>query len=241
MEDNETEIKPWTHFYWDIFANTCWPFDEASVVCGRTDGHFQYEDSQLSSTHCEFSIENNKCFLTDLDSTNGTHLNMKEVVSSMPMELKCFDVIVFGSQIIIYFNENIFKVKTREELLEHLHKNIDNEDIFTEVKNKTILFMRSHHPRMIVKKKIQVLETKISDAFNMKEDKLGKYIDKSSELDGHITQLKTKIEELAAKKEKVIKEQELLASKIDPQINSLIEQKENFENEYERLTDLTKA
>ena len=23
MTEEATEVKPWTHFYWDIFANTC--------------------------------------------------------------------------------------------------------------------------------------------------------------------------------------------------------------------------
>lgn len=241
MLDEEIEVKPWTHFYWDIFANTCWPFDEAEVVCGRSEGHFQYEDAELSSSHCQFSIVDGKCLLTDLESSNGTYLNMKEVVPSCPLELKCYDIIIFGRQIIIYFNEDIFKIKTREDLLAKLKKNVDNQDIYTEIKNKTILFMKGHHSRMIIKKKVQVLEAKIVDAYNIKEDKLSKYDAKLTKYDEQIKLVNEKLKEIKALKEKLEQEKESLTAKIDPQIDKLIEQKESFEDEYENLSDLTNA
>ena len=175
MTDELPKVKPWTHFYWSIFENKFWPFDEDVVVCGRTEGAFQYDDGELSGSHCQFTITDGKATITDLDSKNGTYLNQKEIGKNEPVPLKCFDVVIFGSQIIIYMDINIFKVKSREDILETIDKNIENENIYTEIKNKILLFMKVHHPRLIVRKKMQVLEEKIANAYNIKEDKLGKY------------------------------------------------------------------
>jgi len=241
MTEEHAQVKAWTHFYWDIFANTCWPFDEDVITCGRNEGQFQYEDAELSGSHCQFSIENGKCFLKDLDSSNGTYLNEKEIADSEAIQLKCFDVVIFGRQIIIYLDENIFKIKEREDILESIKKNIEDENIYNEIKNKTLIFMKGHHPRLIIKKKVQVVEKKIADAYNIKEDKLSKYDNKAAEVTDLIGQHKAKIKQLEEKVLLIETEKNKLAAKIDPQIDALHAQVQNLEDEYEALSDKTIA
>ncbi len=241
MTDEESKVKPWTHFYWDIFANTCWPFDEDVVTCGRNEGLFQYEDAELSGSHCEFSIMGGKCFLKDLESRNSTYLNEKEIEANTPIQLKCFDVVIFGRQIIVYLDENIFKVKTREDILESIDKNIENENIYNEIKNKTLIFMKGHHPRMIIKKKVQVLEKKIADAYNIKEEKLSKYDEKAAEISHLVEQHKAKIKQLEEKIAYVESEKGKMAAKIDPQIDALHAQVQELNDNYDHLEDKTMA
>lgn len=239
MSNEELRVKPWTHFYWDIFANKFWPFDDDVVVCGRTEGHFQYEDNELSGSHCQFNIENNKCFITDLGSKNGTFLNQKPLPKSEATPLKCFDVVIFGSQIIIYMDENIFKVQQRDDIIQTIDKNIESENIFNEIKNKTLVFMRSHHPRLIIGKKIQVLSDKIANAYNVKEDKLSKYDDKATEIQDLANQHLKKVSELKEKIKYVLTEKEKLTAKIDPQIDALHKEKEDLNDELEKLQEST--
>lgn len=239
MGDEESKVKPWTHFYWDIFANTCWPFDEDIVTCGRNQGQFQYEDAELSGAHCEFSIVDGKCFLKDLESRNSTYLNEKEIEANTPIQLKCFDVVIFGRQIIIYLDENIFKVQTRDDILESIKMNIQNENIYNEIKNKTLVFMKGHHPRMIIKKKVQVLENKIADAYNIKEEKLSKYDEKAKEIADLVEKHKAKIAQLEEKIAYVYSEKDKLAAKIDPQIDALHAQVQDLNDNYESLEEKT--
>jgi hypothetical protein len=239
MSDEEVRVKPWTHFYWDIYANKFWPFDEDVVVCGRTDGHFQYEDNELSGAHCQFSIEDEKCFITDLASKNQTFLNLKPLPKSEPTALKCFDVVIFGSQIIIYMDENIFKVQTRDDIIQTIDKNIDSDNIFNEIKNKTLVFMRSHHPRLIIGKKLQVLDEKIANAYNLKEEKLSKYDEKAVEIQDLANQHLKKVEQLKEKIKYVLTEKEKLTAKIEPQIDALHNQKNELSEELEILQEAT--
>lgn len=235
MTDDLPKVKIWTHFYWDIFANTCWPFDEDKIICGRTEGHFQYEDNELSGSHCSFTIIEGKCFLEDLDSKNSTYLNEKELTPCIPTQLKCFDVIIFGSQIIIYMDENIFKVKERDDLLDSLKLNVKNENIYNEIKNKTLLFMKGHHPRLVLRKKVLVLENKIAEAYNIKEEKLSKYDEKASEVKDLIEQHKAKIAKLQDKVDLINAEKEKVSEKIDPQIDALHQQVQELNEELQEL------
>jgi hypothetical protein len=57
MSNEEVSVRALTHFYWDIFGNKFWPFDEDTIVCGRNQGYFQYDDGELSGSHCQFSID----------------------------------------------------------------------------------------------------------------------------------------------------------------------------------------
>lgn len=239
MSDEQARVKPWTHFYWDIFGNKFWPFDEDVVVCGRNDGHFQYEDNELSGSHCQFSIEEGKCFITDLASKNGTYLNQKPLPKSEAVQLKCFDVIIFGSQIIIYMDENIFKVQSRDDIIQTIDKNIENENIYNEIKNKTLVFMRGHHPRLMIRKKMQLLDDKIASAYNIKDQKLSKYDEKAKEIEELANQHMKKIEKLKEKIKYVLTEKEKLTAKIDPQIDALHKQREELDSELEGLNDAT--
>ncbi len=239
MSDSESTVKPWSHFYWDIYGNKFWPFDEDVIVCGRNDGHFQYEDSELSGSHCQFSIEENICYITDLESRNGTYLNQKPLPKAEATALKCFDVIIFGSQIIIYMDENIFKVKTRDDINQSIDKNIENENIYNEIKNKTLVFMRSHHPRLVIGKKIQVLEQKIASAYNIKEEKLSKYDEKAKEIEDLANQHLKKVELLKEKIKYILTEKEKLTAKIDPQIEALLKQREELGDDLDSFEEAT--
>lgn len=230
---------PFTHFYWDIYANTCWSFDEDQIVCGRIEGHFQYEDSELSASHCQFSIQNNKCFLTDLESKNGTYHNQKLIEKEKPQELKCFDVIIFGSQIIIYMDQNIFKLNSREDILQTIDLNIENKNIFNEIKNKTIVFMRNLHPKLVIQKKILTMDAKIAGAYNIQEDKLQKYDQKVQEIKGLADQHLKKVKQLEEKIKHVLAEKEKLSNKIKPQIDSLHKEREQLDSQLESLDEAT--
>lgn len=238
-ETEGPKVRAWTHFYWDIFANTCWPFDEDEVICGRTEGQFQYEDNELSGSHCKFTVKDGVCFIEDMGSKNGTYLNLKELDGIEPKKLKCFDVIIFGSQIIIYLDVNIFKVETRDDIMNSIKENIDNENVLEQIKNKCLIFMRSHHPRLVIRKKIQVVEKKIANAYNIKDEKLATYDAKAAEIQGVVEQHKAKIKQLEDKIALVMAEKDKMAAKIDPQIDALHAQVEKFNDEIEALNDKT--
>jgi len=228
-----------TFYYWDIFANTCWPFDEDIVICGRSEGQFQYEDSELSKRHCQFSIESGKCFLTDLQSSNGTYLNLKELTPASEVQLKCFDVIIFGSQIIIFLDEEVLSIQSRDELLAKIEVHLDNEDIFNQIKMKSVFFMKSHHSRMLLQRKIKQLESKIASAYIQKDQKLSKYVEKVDEVKKTIILHRKKIDQLTAHIEKVETAKAKIAAKIDPQISELHRKLDEYIKQHESIEDKT--
>lgn len=63
-----------------------------------------FDAKVLSRTHAEFMFENNKVFIRDLRSSNGTFLNgtrlSEEGVMSSPFELHNGDLLEFGIDII---------------------------------------------------------------------------------------------------------------------------------------------
>ena len=148
-------------------------------------------------------------------------------------------MVIFGSQIIIYMDENIFKVQTRDDITQTIDKNIDSENIFNEIRNKTLVFMRSHHPRLLIGKKIQILDEKIANAYNLKEEKLSKYDEKAVEIQDLANQHLKKVEQLKEKIKYVLTEKEKLTAKIDPQIDALHNQKNELSEDLETLHEAT--
>lgn len=54
------------------------------------------EDSSVSRMHASIEMECEECYLTDLQSTNGTSINGKPLISGSPMLLRHGDRITFG-------------------------------------------------------------------------------------------------------------------------------------------------
>lgn len=54
------------------------------------------EDSSVSRIHASIEMECEECYLTDLQSTNGTRINGKPLISGSPMLLRHGDRITFG-------------------------------------------------------------------------------------------------------------------------------------------------
>jgi hypothetical protein len=77
------------------------------IVIGRKDEFANYvipDNKKVSSCHLKIYKENEKWFVEDENSTNGTRLNGAKLPPLTPMELKYGDVISFVGETIIYEN-----------------------------------------------------------------------------------------------------------------------------------------
>jgi hypothetical protein len=50
----------------------------------------------VSGAHAKIEAKDNKVYITDLESTNGTYIDSKKISSNTPVELKPGSVVVFG-------------------------------------------------------------------------------------------------------------------------------------------------
>jgi pSer/pThr/pTyr-binding forkhead associated (FHA) protein len=50
----------------------------------------------VSGAHAKIEAKDDKVYITDLDSTNGTYIDSKKISSNTPVELKPGSVVVFG-------------------------------------------------------------------------------------------------------------------------------------------------
>ena len=75
------------------------PIDSTPFVIGRmADCDIQTLENQISKRHCAivFRKKNQKYYLKDLGSQNGTFLNGHYIENAVPVELKDQDVIQVG-------------------------------------------------------------------------------------------------------------------------------------------------
>jgi len=81
---------------------------EALVTIGRVpDNVLQIEDISVSSRHAQLALdESGDYILRDLGSTNGTHLNGREIAAEEDHKLQDGDKIVFGKIDASYVSEN---------------------------------------------------------------------------------------------------------------------------------------
>lgn len=70
------------------------------AVIGRTTDQIQLTDNSASRRHAEIRPENGHWILTDLNSSNGTYLNGRRIVS--PTQLKHGDQIKVGSSLMVF-------------------------------------------------------------------------------------------------------------------------------------------
>lgn len=77
----------------DVYSAVC----DATILIGRSKNAdiTITDDKQLSGRHCEIRKAGNKCYIRDLDSTNGTILNGLPIEEEMPLLQD--DVIYIGS------------------------------------------------------------------------------------------------------------------------------------------------
>jgi len=61
-------------------------FASGSIKVGRAKNEVILSDKKISGKHCEFSIEGDQVFVTDLGSTNGTFLGGKKVQGKMKLQ-----------------------------------------------------------------------------------------------------------------------------------------------------------
>lgn len=92
------------------------------VVIGRSKSKYNninLEDSVISRQHAKFVLKKNKSklYIVDLNSTNGTFVNNKEITT--PRLLKTGDDLIFGDQ------PNSFKIISEKDL-HNFQKNYSN-------------------------------------------------------------------------------------------------------------------
>jgi len=78
------------------------PIEDREFTIGRLPGnHLELTDEKVSRRHCRISRENGAYILEDLESSNGTEVNNREITSCEIVE---GDVIRLG-QVVLYFSE----------------------------------------------------------------------------------------------------------------------------------------
>lgn len=61
----------------------CFEIRDGSVI-GRTQGDIQVRNGHVSRRHCTFAVRNDRLYLTDLNSTNGVFLRIRNAVQIDP-------------------------------------------------------------------------------------------------------------------------------------------------------------
>lgn len=96
------------------------------AVIGRRNSDFNLQDQRISTVHTKIEIREEKVFVEDLNSRNGTFINGKKVEA--PSEAKNLDIIEVGfTKIRINIVENLefFKSKQRKNIDEKTARNAD--------------------------------------------------------------------------------------------------------------------
>jgi pSer/pThr/pTyr-binding forkhead associated (FHA) protein len=76
-------------------TGNAFPLPEAGVHLGRERGDILFpEDGYVSGLHCRLSVDKGRVFLTDLGSSNGTFVRLREET-----ELRSGDVLLMGQQL----------------------------------------------------------------------------------------------------------------------------------------------
>src|SRR5690606_35859497 len=68
--------------------------DAAEFVVGRSRADFKLSDKKVSGKHCRILIEDNKVFVEDLGSTNGTFVGGRKIESAT--QIHNLDEIIVG-------------------------------------------------------------------------------------------------------------------------------------------------
>ena len=195
------------------------------MVAGRSEGDLLFEDTELSGRHCRFFLEENKWHFEDLGSTNGSLVNGAEQLPNAPPHLiGPFHVVIFGSQIIVVLDQQITKIKDRQQLLDYISKNCDNKYVFEAIKKKSVFFMKAKFPQMVLRIKVARLEHKIDLAKVQKQQKLILYDQKAEELLKKKELIDQKVKQLALNKSK-------MGNQIDAQIEPIVNQLEVLQEE----------
>jgi len=83
---------------------------EGSNVVGRNRGEIKLSDKKASGRHCQFILENDRVYLEDLGSTNGTFMGAHKVGDRL--ELHNLDTVTIGlSKITVAIIEDVKKFK----------------------------------------------------------------------------------------------------------------------------------
>ncbi len=69
-----------------------------TCTIGRREGDIKFNDESVSGIHARLHIENDKLFLTDLGSSNGTFVNGNKVEPNITVEVFHADLIAVGQQ-----------------------------------------------------------------------------------------------------------------------------------------------
>ncbi len=87
--------------------------DKTSFSVGRGQASdLVFLHHELSRKHFSIDVRDNKIFITDLQSSNGTFIKSKQIEPGVPTELQEGDSIGFGGPIDFYFEVSILELKS---------------------------------------------------------------------------------------------------------------------------------
>lgn len=87
----------------------------AETVIGRgEDAGYMLDDSEVSRHHCLVRVDGSTCFVSDLDSLNGTQLNGRELRPGVVHRLRHLDEIRLGTSRLLFLGAR-FAESRREE------------------------------------------------------------------------------------------------------------------------------
>ena len=100
--------------------------EKSSIIIGRRNSDFNLQDQRISTVHSKIEIKDEKVFVQDLNSRNGTFVNGKK--ADEPMEVKNLEEIEVGfTKIRVNIVENLefFKTKQKKMIDEKTARNAD--------------------------------------------------------------------------------------------------------------------
>ena len=137
-----------TLFIWSVVHNTVLSYVEKAMI-GRHHEPFK-TDEYLDRDHFEIIQENGQWFTVIKETTNGSFHNGQSLEVGTKIELKPFDILMGGDQILVIMNRDIVKIATREEFLAQL---ILKGDEYVEqnksIQTRSLAFFKLEFPNFV--------------------------------------------------------------------------------------------
>lgn len=166
------------------------------VVGRSSETNIVIDDDKISSTHLKVTIKEDKLFIEDLKTSNGTELNDEKVEPNELVEVTIGDRLQIGRvMIVLSYDEefdfgNIKSDSPKPREFEVFQGSVDIE------LGKKVDF-NSHEESDDPRKEIKVIQVKIK-GYNRKIERMEERIKKKSELTTELDNIKSKNQELLA-------------------------------------------